>query len=275
MTDYRMRELSEIINDLNILTGIKCVLYDDKFNPIYHYEKKKCGFCSLIRENAEYSKRCLQSDLEGLQKCTESGNPCTYRCHMGLSEILTPIISGDVTIGFILVGQSICDEDIERVKKNIAKYPDKDKIPMLYEELDKVKSLSVDELAAMARLVNICTSYIDMKKLIKQREEPTRMLLDEYIRENMRYKISVENLMRAFGMSRSSLYNFSVKHFGMGITEYVSKLRIDTARDLLLNTDMSVSEISYTVGIYDTNYFIKQFRIKYGMSPKRWKNSQK
>ena len=185
MTDYRMRELSEIINDLNILTGIKCVLYDDKFNPIYHYEKKKCGFCSLIRENAEYSKRCLQSDLEGLQKCTESGNPCTYRCHMGLSEILTPIISGDVTIGFILVGQSICDEDIERVKKNIAKYPDKDKIPMLYEELDKVKSLSVDELAAMARLVNICTSYIDMKKLIKQREEPTRMLLDEYIRENM------------------------------------------------------------------------------------------
>lgn len=275
MTDYRMRELSEIINDLNILTGIKCVLYDDKFNPIYHYEKKKCGFCSLIRENAEYSKRCLQSDLEGLQKCTESGNPCTYRCHMGLSEILTPIISGDVTIGFILVGQSICDEDIERVKKNIAKYPDKDKIPMLYEELDKVKSLSVDELAAMARLVNICTSYIDMKKLIKQREEPTRMLLDEYIRENMRYKISVENLMRAFGMSRSSLYNFSVKHFGMGITEYVSKLRIDTARDLLLNTDMSVSEISYTVGIYDTNYFIKQFRVKYGMSPKRWKNSQK
>ena len=275
MTDYRMRELSEIINDLNILTGIKCVLYDDKFNPIYHYEKKKCGFCSLIRENAEYSKRCLQSDLEGLKKCTESGNPCTYRCHMGLSEILTPIISGDVTIGFILVGQSICDEDIERVKKNIAKYPDKDKIPMLYEELDKVKSLSVDELAAMARLVNICTSYIDMKKLIKQREEPTRMLLDEYIRENMRYKISVENLMRAFGMSRSSLYNFSVKHFGMGITEYVSKLRIDTARDLLLNTDMSVSEISYTVGIYDTNYFIKQFRVKYGMSPKRWKNSQK
>lgn len=275
MTDYRMRELSEIINDLNILTGIKCVLYDDKFNPIYHYEKKKCGFCSLIRENAEYSKRCLQSDLEGLQKCTESGNPCTYRCHMGLSEILTPIISGDVTIGFILVGQSICDEDIERVKKNIAKYPDKDKIPMLYEELDKVKSLSVDELAAMARLVNICTSYIDMKKLIKQREEPTRMLLDEYIRENMRYKISVENLMRVFGMSRSSLYNFSVKHFGMGITEYVSKLRIDTARDLLLNTDMSVSEISYTVGIYDTNYFIKQFRVKYGMSPKRWKNSQK
>ena len=275
MTDYRMRELSEIINDLNILTGIKCVLYDDKFNPIYHYEKKKCGFCSLIRENAEYSKRCLQSDLEGLQKCTESGNPCTYRCHMGLSEILTPIISGDVTIGFILVGQSICDEDIERVKKNIAKYPDKDKIPMLYEELDKVKSLSVDELAAMARLVNICTSYIDMKKLIKQREEPTRMLLDEYIRENMRYKISVENLMRAFGMSRSSLYNFSVKHFGMGITEYVSKLRIDTARDLLLNTDMSVSEISYTVGIYDTNYFIKQFRVKYGMSPKKWKNSQK
>lgn len=275
MIDYRMKELSEIINDLNILTDIKCVLYDEKFNPIYHYEKKKCGFCSLLRENGEYAERCLCSDREGLKKCTETASPHAYKCHMGLSEILTPIISSGVTIGYILVGQSVCAEDVERVKKNVEKYPDKSKIKMLLSELEKVKILSDEELSAMARLVSVCTSYIDMKKLIKQREEPTRKLLEEYIRENLRYKIGIDSLSRAFGMSRSSLYNFSLKHFGMGISEYVSNVRLDTARDLLLNTDMTVSEISYAVGIYDANYFIKLFRSKWGMSPKKWKNNQK
>ena len=76
-------------------------------------------------------------------------------------------------------------------------------------------------------------------------------------------------------MSRSSLYNFSVKNFGMGITEYINKVRMDTARKLLLETDMTVSEISYAVGIYDTNYFIKQFKAKWGLPPKKWKNNQK
>ena len=275
MTDYRMKELSEIINDLSILTDIKCVLYDDKFKPIYHYEKKKCGFCTMLRENPEYNSRCINSDLEGLRKCTESGTPCAYKCHMGLSEILTPIVSGGVTIGYILVGQSIRDEDRERVKKNIEEYSDKSKIPELFRELEAVQSLSSAELSAMARLVNICTEYIEIKKLIKLREEPTKKLLEEYIRDNMRYKIGIDQLTRDFGMSKSSLYNFSIKHFGMGITEYISKMRLERAKELLATTDMTVSEISYAVGIYDVNYFIKQFRTKWGISPKRWRNSQK
>ena len=275
MIDYRMKELAEIINDLNILTKIKCVLYDDNFEPLYHYEKEKCGFCMTIRSNKQYNERCILSDLNGLKKCTENGCACSYKCHMGLSEILTPIVSDGITIGYILVGQSICEENFDAVKLKIAEFPDKEKHELLYSELERVRSLNVSELNAMARMVEICSSYIDMKKLIKRREEPTKKLIEEYVAENLRYKIGVESLTKAFRMSRSSLYSFSVKNFGMGISEYVNKVRLDTAKDLLLNTDMTVSEISYTVGIYDTNYFIKMFKARWGASPKRWKTEQK
>ncbi|MBQ3016140.1 MAG: PocR ligand-binding domain-containing protein [Clostridia bacterium] len=275
MIDYRMKELAEIINDLTIMTKIKCVLYDASFRPIYHYEKEKCAFCAAIRSNKKYLDRCLASDLEGLKKCTESGGACMYKCHMGLSELLTPIKSDGVVIGFILVGQSICDEDYLAVKKNIEKFPDKSLHGVLYRELEHVRSLSIDELRAMERLTQICSSYIDMKKLIKRREEPTKKLIEEYIAENLRYEIGIESLTRTFRMSRSSLYSFSKKNFGMGISEYISSVRMDAARDMLLTTDMTVSEISYAVGIYDTNYFIKQFKAKWGLPPKKWKNSQK
>lgn len=275
MINYRMEELAEIINDLNILTKIKCVLYDEKFNMLYHYEKEKCGFCSIVRSNKEYYDRCISSDLKGLEICTKTGSACTYKCHMGLSETLTPIVSDGVTIGYILVGQSICDEDYEKVKENIEKFPDKTERVALYEELEKVKSLSAAELNAMSRIVDICSSYIDMKKLIKRIEEPTKKMVEEYINENLRYKIGIESLSRAFRMSKSSLYNFSVKFFGMGISEYINKVRLEKAKELLLSTDMTVSEISYNVGIYDTNYFIKQFKAKWGLPPKKWKNIQK
>lgn len=275
MIDYRMKELAEIINDLNILTKIKCVLYDKNFNMLYHYEKEKCGFCQVVRTNKEYYKRCIESDLEGLKKCTESGITCTYKCHMGLSESLTPIVSDGVTIGFILIGQSICDEDYETVKKNIEKFPDEAKRKALYSELEAVRKLSVDELYAMTKIVEICSSYIDMKKLIKRREEPTKTMIEEYIRENISYKIGIDTLSKTFRMSKSSLYKFSLENFGMGISEYINKVRLDTAKELILNTDMSISEISYAIGVYDTNYFIKQFKARWGLPPKKWKTLQK
>ncbi len=275
MIDYRMKELAEIINDLTVMTKIKCVLYDASFRPIYHYEKEKCAFCTAIRSNGKYLEKCLASDLEGLKKCTESGEACMYKCHMGLSELLTPIKSDGITIGFILVGQGLCEEDYLSVRKNIENFPDKSLHEVLYRELERVRSLSIEELNAMERLVQICSSYIDMKKLIKRREEPTRKLIEEYISENLRYEIGIESLSRTFRMSRSSLYNFSKKNFGMGISEYINTVRLESAREMLLNTDMTVSEISYAVGIYDTNYFIKQFKSRWGLPPKKWKNSQK
>ena len=275
MVDYRMKELAEIINDLNILTKIKCVLYDDNFKPLYHYEKEKCGFCAAIRSNKEYNCRCIESDLNGLKKCTESSSACSYKCHMGLSEILTPIVSDGVTIGYILVGQSIFKEDYGTVKEKIAEFPEKSKHGLLYRELENVRSLSSSELNAMARIVEICSSYIDMKKLIKRSEEPTKKLIEEYVVENLRYKIGIESLTKAFRMSRSSLYSFSVKNFGMGISEYINEVRLNTAKDLILSTDMTVSEVSDAVGIYDTNYFIKMFKSKWGAPPKKWKNEQK
>lgn len=275
MIDFSMKELSELIKDLNIVTHIKCVLYDENFKPLYHYEMERSGFCSIIRSNPEYYERCIASDMQGFKKCTESGGACTYKCHMGLYETLTPIKSGGLTIGFILVGQRIGASDYEKIKKNIESFPEKDKRDVLYRELERVRTVTDEEIESMSRLVKICTSYIEMKKLVSRRDAPTKQLVEEYIAENIRYKIDIEALSRAFGMSKSSLYSFSVKNFGMGISEYVMKMRLEKAAELLLSEDLTVSEISSLVGIYDTNYFVKLFRKKYGLSPKKWKNTQK
>ena len=54
----------------------------------------------------------------------------------------------------------------------------------------------------------------------------------------------------------------------MGIAEYIRKLRIDRARQLLAEqTDLSLAEIAYKCGFSDYNYFITVFKKMVGAPP--------
>ena len=52
--------------------------------------------------------------------------------------------------------------------------------------------------------------------------------------------------------------------------EYINRLRINQAKELLTNTDMSVFEIAEAVGFSDQNYFGRVFKKQTGTSPKKY-----
>ena len=49
--------------------------------------------------------------------------------------------------------------------------------------------------------------------------------------------------------------------------QYLNKIRIDKAKELLLDTDDKIVEISQSVGIENTNHFIRLFKEKTGVTP--------
>jgi transcriptional regulator GlxA family with amidase domain len=53
--------------------------------------------------------------------------------------------------------------------------------------------------------------------------------------------------------------------------EYLQSIRIGTAKDLLKESNLSVSDISYKVGFLDPNYFSKQFKKRVSLSPKSYR----
>lgn len=57
--------------------------------------------------------------------------------------------------------------------------------------------------------------------------------------------------------------------------EYVKEVKMTTAaRKLLVDTD-SVSEIAYSVGYEDPNYFIREFKKSFGYTPNRYRIAAK
>ena len=61
------------------------------------------------------------------------------------------------------------------------------------------------------------------------------------------------------------------EELGLTFIEYLTKIRIDAAKRLLLETNMTVSEISDLVGYQDPSYFTKVFKKREGVTPTQFR----
>lgn len=60
------------------------------------------------------------------------------------------------------------------------------------------------------------------------------------------------------------------KEFGMSFREYLTKVRVKQSVNLLISTNMSITDCAEYVGFSSSSYFIKKFKEIYGMSPKKY-----
>ena len=80
-------------------------------------------------------------------------------------------------------------------------------------------------------------------------------------------QFGVSELAGAMNMSRSSLLRNVKKHTKLSASQFIRQVRLEKGMELLKETSLTVSEISYQVGFGSTSYFIKCFREQYGYPP--------
>lgn len=103
---------------------------------------------------------------------------------------------------------------------------------------------------------------------------PDEVLLNKatrYLEENLtNSQLSVENLSRELGMSRTSLYNKILEITGQTPVEYIRSYRLQKAAQLMEKSDMTIAEIAYEVGFSSPNYFARSFRTQFNMLPSEY-----
>jgi two-component system response regulator YesN len=93
----------------------------------------------------------------------------------------------------------------------------------------------------------------------------------QFIELNYQNDISLDYLCAYVGLSKSYLSSTFKKVTGENIIDYVIKLRIEKAKQLLRETDLKVFEVAETVGFRDPKYFSKLFKCIEGTSPGKFK----
>jgi AraC-like DNA-binding protein/mannose-6-phosphate isomerase-like protein (cupin superfamily) len=90
----------------------------------------------------------------------------------------------------------------------------------------------------------------------------------EYISDNFKADVKVEDLAKLCNMSFSYFSRTFNQIMGMNVNQYINYLRINEAAKLLVTSNKNITEISFDVGFNTTSYFIKQFKEYKKTTPK-------
>jgi len=95
-----------------------------------------------------------------------------------------------------------------------------------------------------------------------------------YIQQNFTGKISLREFGKQFHLSEKYISRYFKEHFHITLSQYVAYLRLEYAKQLLQDTDISVTEVAMRSGYQNISYFIRSFKKTYGVSPLKYRKKQ-
>lgn len=92
-----------------------------------------------------------------------------------------------------------------------------------------------------------------------------------YIHENYSNELTINEISKAVGISRSTCFKYFKEYTYQTPMEYLTEYRLHKAERLTLESTMSLTEISSQCGFTSSSYFAKLFKDKYGLTPREYR----
>lgn len=139
-----------------------------------------------------------------------------------------------------------------------------------------VSCLELDEtmpslLGAAGAAWNLLAQLAADRQLGRPESGDRIRLAQDSLRQHLATPTSVPELAKYAGMSASHFSALFKASTGIGVVEYVKRLRSARARELLITTHHTIAEIARAVGYADAFYFSRQFRAVNGVSPSEYR----
>jgi len=111
----------------------------------------------------------------------------------------------------------------------------------------------------------------------KKEEHENQLIIraQNYIQENFQKDLSLDEVSRQLDLSPYYFSKLFKEETGSNFVEYVTNLRIERAKKLLLEEGHSMKEICVEVGYSDPNYFSRIFKKNTGVTPTEYRESEK
>ena len=120
----------------------------------------------------------------------------------------------------------------------------------------------------LEKLTQACRSIHDRRE---NQSESAVAKAKNYIREHFESEISLDEVSREVNISPYYFSKLFKEESGETFIEYLTRLRIERARELLRQSDDTIKEISIAVGYADPNYFSRIFKKQTGMTPREFR----
>lgn len=259
---YNLTEVSNILSDFHAVTKFRIGIFDVNFKELLSYPSQLSSFCKILRQDSALNTTCMHCDFGAFWECKLKEEPIIYECHAGLTEIIIPIKSPNMIIGYVMAGQVLSNDstysDWEKLISYVKNYPlDLTELKTAYLGRPKVHTAKI---TATSNILQICARYLYQTHMLSLDPNSLSYKIDDYIISHIKDPLDVSALCEVFGYKKTNFYKITGELYGISIMKHICHLRVQCAKDLLSNSPMPISEIALEVGIADYNYFTKVFK---------------
>ena len=244
----------------------------------HHGNRRQNAFCAMMSKESRSCAGCLrmqQRVCEGV-----NGVPCTLRCTFGLNESAVGVKIGKEIIAYLQTGQVffkapkpqqtnrvldlLKESGLDVDRQEAARHYNETPVvqPDEYQATIRLLQFFADQLGALANQIQLQQKDSEPEQITRARQ---------YIEANSHEELTLAGVAKHAHMSTFYFCKVFKKVTGVNFAHYVSGVRVERAKNLLLNPNYRVSEVAYEVGFQSLTHFNRVFKNVAGQSPTEYR----
>ena len=286
-----IKMIEEVLTSTSKLTGVGVCIYDFKkyfrgeSNSIDHEltGHYSCGFCNQIRQIPGGRDACIGSDvIHAVSLAAQYCKPFFHTCHFGLTEMVIPVFHMSDLIATVFIGQCrLIDETkfssvYDRLKIIGADKYEFEHLLQSLPSIDRPRMLAAGNLLdlSMRHIVSLNGRAALEAYFLENRRNYCHEAV-KYIESHYMESITADDVVTHVHLNPSYFARLFKTDTGKSITDYISNVRMEHAKSLLVETDIPIGNIAVNVGFSDQNYFSRKFAQYLGTRPSTYRKSMR
>jgi AraC-like DNA-binding protein len=243
-----------------------------------HGKQNEGPFCALMAERSRACGSCLEVQDKLAHAATDG--PATTVCPAGLSDTVVPVRLGDRLLGFLQTGQVFrrppTQTQFQRTMRLLTKWGVQTDHAAVRHAYFSTRVVPARQHEAVIKLLTIFSQHLSIlsNQILVQHENAEPPIITRakaYIQEHHTESLRLGMIAKAVNSSPFYFCKLFKKATGLNFTDYLSRIRIERAKNLLLNPNLRVSEIAFEVGFQSLTHFNRVFKNTVGQSPTRYR----
>src|SRR5437879_8411660 len=252
----------------------------NSWSPAHHGQTEDESLAAILARFNQARAACLRAQTDASQELASTTRTVTW--FAGLSESAVPVYVGDHILGFLETGEVMLKNPTKKhfasITQQLRAWGYKTDWKQLERAYFRSCVLSPVRYRAMLRLLSLFAQHLSILSnqlaVRRKNDEATNMTrARQFIEDHQAEPLSLGRIAQVANISRHYFCKMFKKATGINFTDYLSRVRVEKSKTLLLNPNSRISEAAFACGFQSMTNFNREFKRIVGRSPTQFRES--
>jgi AraC-like DNA-binding protein/ligand-binding sensor protein len=239
-------------------------------------------FCALAGGTATGCAACLEVQVRAQRSVARQRGPHQVVCFAGLTDVAVPVVLHGRHVATLMSGQVFRREanqrDFALVVKMLGAGQDRGWEANLRKAYFDTPVVTAERFEAIIQLLNVFAQFLadfaGRQVIASAASEPAAVAgAKQFVQEHVEEPITLAQVVAHVRVSRFYFCKLFKRATGMTLTDYITRVRLEKAKTLLVDPNLRISEIVYAAGFGSIPRFNSVFKHYLGMPPTEYRAS--